>query len=162
MISHRRSIAWPIHIGDGPISLVDAGRSAPPRAQELLAPISGRALRGEPDGLSLTWGQQHYPGAPLTALCVLDPQTVAVGTSKGVHILFGPKPRKETPLNGDSHQRLTVVAQLPLPNATTQLLCERDALLMIGDYGLLYAELKPIEGPQSGEAPPISRAPKSE
>ena len=150
-VSNQRSIAWPIRIGGGPISLLDAGRSVTLQAQDLLAPISGRALRGKLDGLSLTWGQQHYPSAPLKALCVLDPQTVAVGTSRGVHILFGPTPLGEAPIDENTHRRLTIVARLPLPSATAQLLCERDALLMIGDYGLLYAELKLIDDAQSSE-----------
>ena len=60
---------------------------------------------------------------------------VAVATARGVRLLWSP--------SGSSGELAPeLLAQLALPSPTAQLLCERDALIMIGDYGLIYAEVK--------------------
>ena len=145
-IPQSRSLAWPLQMGSGPIRLVGGARSAPPPSRRLLAPISGHALRGKRAGLFLVWDQQRYPVPPLSTLCVLSPQVVAVATSKGVSLWVGPLPSQSQSgsNSANSEHQLHIAAHLKLPADTSQLLCERSSLIMIGDYGLLYAELQPF------------------
>ena len=100
-------------------------------------------MRGKRAGLSLVWNQRRYPVPPLSTLCVLSSQVVAVATSKGVDLWLGPLQPPGQSENYSKHE-LHIAAHLQLPSKTSQLLCERDSLIMIGDYGLLYAELKSL------------------
>ena len=114
-VHSARALAWPINLMSHPPQLISAPRSAPSRSKHLLAPLMGSALTGELGGLSLRWREVSYPTPPLSALCVLSPQLIAVATSSDVRILSG---------RVDGTAELVELTRLSLPRPTHALLCE--------------------------------------
>lgn len=141
----ERYLAWPLDLKNGPARLISDPRNAPPLPDRMLAPLSGRALRGRRGGLSLKWGEHTLPIAPLRSLCVLNERLVAVATERDVQLWWGPQ--RVTSSTAPTQEPPRLFASLSLPAPTEQLLCERDALIMLGAYGLLYAELRPRDLP---------------
>lgn len=130
--------AWPIMLFQGLPRLLGSPQRRTQMDNQILIPISGRALRGKRNTLSVTWGDQSYATAPLKSGCVLSPRLVALATSKEVTILYGP--RRTDRFEPKSH--LEIIKTLHLPTSTEAVLCENNRLILLGlGYGLLLVDI---------------------
>jgi hypothetical protein len=130
--------AWPILLFQGLPRLLGSPQRRTQIDTQILVPISGRALRGKRDALSVTWGQHSYATAPLKSGCVLSRRLVALATSKEVTILYGPKHTHRF----DSQSHLERIKTLRLPTSTEAVLCEDNRLILLGlGYGLLLVDI---------------------
>lgn len=138
---------WPISLNSSQIKLIASPikHKSSVKAQPLLAPLSGVALRGKVDGLVLKWGKQTYPFKALQSLCVLSKRLVAVATKEELLILLGPYPAEAKPTR--SELQLSVIKRVALPTKTKRVICENKRIFALGEgYGLLNLELETVEG----------------
>ncbi len=146
---HQR--LWPIHFNTVKAKLISTPIKQKLNSnKQLLAPLSGTVLKAKKDGLVLQWGRQRYPFNAVQSLCVLSKRMVALATKEELVIILGPKLEKAK--SNQEEAQLQMIQRIALPTNTKQLLCEKDAIIALGEgYGLLRFELNLLTQPNGIE-----------
>lgn len=141
-------VAWPLSLFNGPAKVIGTTQSRQGKDQNLLVPISGKALRAQKNKLSYTWSTHTYSTAPIKDVCVLNSRYIILATSRGISILRGPSPRAAQV----DDSRLQVVKEIVLPTSTTATLCEPDHLILGGlGYGLISMKIHVDSPPKTSK-----------
>lgn len=145
---------WPFLLFNGPPKLVGNAHIRHKEKVKLLVPLGGKALRGEKDGLELTWGTIRMSTPPLKGLCSLTPKVAVVATSRDVRMIYHFSREKDAPHSkrilrnsetNKAHGKLIEAFSLALPSSTEQVICEEGWLTLLGsEYGLLRLKVSQI------------------